>query len=197
LAALLPAPPVLLITDRHLAARPLEETVAAALAAGLRWLLLRDKDLAPAERRALARRLAALCRARDASLMISGDVALALEVGAAGAHLPRDGLCSEARARLGPDALIGLSAHDKAEALAAFRGGADYVTLSPVFASPSKPGYGPALGLARLAAIVGRLPGPVMGALLAAPDTGAGTVRLIRAVEPGQLHSGPAPAAAR
>jgi thiamine-phosphate pyrophosphorylase len=40
--------------------------------------------------------------------------------------------------------------------------GADYVTLSPIFASASKPGYGPALGLAGLAACVAACAGPVI-----------------------------------
>lgn len=52
-----------------------------------------------------------------------------------------------ARNRLGPHALVGVSAHGTAEIRAASEAGADYATLSPIFASASKPGYGPALGL--------------------------------------------------
>ena len=62
-----------------------------------------------------------------------------------------------ARRLLGPNGLVGLSAHSLADLRAAARAGADYATLSPIFASASKPGYGPALGLGvlREAAILG------------------------------------------
>ncbi|WP_232631628.1 thiamine phosphate synthase, partial [Methylobacterium sp. Leaf118] len=65
-----------------------------------------------------------------------------------------------ARGRLGPAGLIGVSAHGPAEAAVAAAAGADYATLSPIFPSASKPGYGPALGLGALEAIRG-LPIPV------------------------------------
>ena len=57
---------------------------------------------------------------------------------------------SDARRRLGGNALIGQSAHNAAEIEQAAAMGADYVTLSPIFATISKPGYGPALGYAML-----------------------------------------------
>src|SRR5262249_27456156 len=66
-----------------------------------------------------------------------------------------------ARARL-PGVLIGASAHCAEEAAALLLAGADYVTVSPVFLTASKPGYGPALGLDGLASIVARAPGPVV-----------------------------------
>jgi thiamine-phosphate pyrophosphorylase len=53
--------------------------------------------------------------------------------------------------RHGADVLIGISAHAEDDVAAAQTQGADYVTLSPIFATTSKPGYGPALGLAGLA----------------------------------------------
>ncbi|HEY2540814.1 MAG TPA: thiamine phosphate synthase, partial [Stellaceae bacterium] len=65
-----------------------------------------------------------------------------------------------ARARL-LRALIGVSAHSAADAAAQLRAGADYVTISPVFLTASKPGYGPALGLDGLAAAAAA-PGPVL-----------------------------------
>ena len=59
--------------------------------------------------------------------------------------------------------LIGCSAHDARELEAA--AGADYATLSPIFPSASKPGYGPALGVSRFAAVVAaaRLPVIALG----------------------------------
>ena len=156
----LPAPPVLVITDRKQAARPLEEIAEAAFAAGCRWLSLREKDLPPAERLALARRLLPLAEARGATLTVHDDLETAKHLH--GLHLPRHGDAAAARAALGPAALIGLSAHDCTEAEAAARAGADYVTLSPIFASAGKPGYGPALGLDGLSEIARALLVPVI-----------------------------------
>jgi thiamine-phosphate pyrophosphorylase len=141
---------LLLVTDRHQAAAPLEEVVAEALGAGVRWVWLRDRDLPAAERRALAQRLLALARRHGARLSIGGDVELAADVLADGMHVAAGAPVAPARARLGPHALIGASAHAEADIAAAAAAGADYVTLSPIFASASKPGYGPALGLAAL-----------------------------------------------
>jgi thiamine-phosphate pyrophosphorylase len=58
--------------------------------------------------------------------------------------------------------LIGVSAHTSAEAATLIAAGADYVTISPIFLTDSKPGYGPALGLAGLAATVAAAKGPVV-----------------------------------
>ena len=142
---------LLLVTDRHQAAVPLEEIVSEAVAAGARWVWLRDRDLPPAERRALAQRLLALMQAQGGFLSVGGDVALAAEIAADGVHLPAGTSVAAARARLGTRALIGVSAHGLAEIAAAAAAGANYVALSPIFATASKPGYGPALGMAALA----------------------------------------------
>jgi thiamine-phosphate pyrophosphorylase len=70
-------------------------------------------------------------------------------------------LIQEARRFLGPGAVVGVSAHDRNEVERAVALGADYVTLSPIFASRSKPGYGPTVGLEELAAIAKALPIPI------------------------------------
>lgn len=164
----LPAP-LLLITDRTQNPRPLVETVAAALEGGCRWMMLREKDLPPDELLALAREIAALTSAKGATLSINSDMAAAKAL-KAGLHLPSDGSALAARAALGPGALIGQSAHSLAEAEKALDTGADYVTLSPIFASASKPGYGPALGIEGLRKAAARLRIPIVA--LAGIDAG-------------------------
>ncbi len=201
----LPRPPVLLITDRHQARAPLEDVAAAAFAGGCRWLLVREKDLPRAERLELARALVSLAGPYGAVVQVGADPEIAKAAGAGGVHLPRGGDPAAARALLGPEALIGVSAHGLAEARRAARQGAGYVTLSPVFESPSKPGYGPALGLASFGRIAQALPIPalalggitadrapacldagaaglaVMGEVMRAADPGAKVARLLRA----------------
>ena len=158
----LPRPPLLIITDRHQSRLALPELAAAVFAGGGRWLLLRDKDMSQSERIALGRKIVEIAAPYGATVLMSGDLEAAFEAGAAGVQLPRDGDPAAARVRLGPDALIGLSAHDLGEATGAAAAGADYVTLSPVFASASKPGYGPALGLAGLAEVAAAVDRPVL-----------------------------------
>lgn len=158
----LPRPPILVISDRHQARRPLDQVAAAVFAAGGCWFLLRDKDLAPAVRRQMLERIVALARPYRATVLLAGDPALAHAAGAAGVHLPDGGDVAAARGIFGAAALIGYSAHDLAGAAAAARAGADYVTLSPIFPSAGKPGYGPAWGLAGLREAAARLPVPVV-----------------------------------
>jgi thiamine-phosphate pyrophosphorylase len=157
----LPGPPLLVISDRSQARRPLTEIAAACFAGGCRWFSLREKDLPAEERRALLAELVALGRRCAATVMAHDDLAAVVATGAGGVHLPGDGDPGVARRAL-PHGLIGASAHSPGEATALLAGGADYVTISPVFLTDSKPGYGPALGLAGLRAAVRAGSGPVV-----------------------------------
>src|SRR5687767_9025179 len=131
----LPTPPVLLITDRRQARRPLGEVVAAALDGGCRWVSVREKDLAPPEQVALARAVVRMGEPFAARVLLHGDPGLAAQAGCAGVHLPADGNVAVARTVLGPDAWVSISTHALEDAMAAAKGGADAITLSPIFAS--------------------------------------------------------------
>ena len=157
----LPSPPLLVISDRSQAQRPLLEIAVAAFAGGCRWFSLREKDLPPGERRALLAELVALGARHGAIVTVHDDIDAVAAAGAAGLHLPSGSDPAAARARL-PGRLIGASAHSAAEAASLIAAGADYVTVSPVFLTDSKPGYGPALGLDGLAAAVAATEGPVI-----------------------------------
>jgi thiamine-phosphate pyrophosphorylase len=137
--------PFLVITDRHLARQPLETIAAAVGRGGGRWLLFRDKDLAAPARRDLAIRLARIAAEHGVAFSVSADIEVAAAVGATGVHLQAASAVAPARERL-PDAIFGVSAHSLADVAAAAAAGADYVTLSPIFVTESKPGYGPPLG---------------------------------------------------
>jgi thiamine-phosphate pyrophosphorylase len=101
--------------------------------------------------------------------MAHDDLDAVAVTGAGGVHLPSGGDPRAVRVRL-PQGLIGVSAHTPGEAVALIAAGADYVTISPIFLTDSKPGYGPALGLAGLAAAVAATKGPVVA--LAGIDAG-------------------------
>lgn len=143
--------PLMVVTDRHGHPRPLHETVRAVLAGGGRWIWFRDRDLPDAERRVLGQTLADDVRAAGGVLTVGGDVDLALALGADGIHLPMSAL-NGIRKRVGPGRTIGASAHSLGDVAEAASAGADYVTLSPIFPTASKPGYGPSLGPEAIAA---------------------------------------------
>jgi thiamine-phosphate pyrophosphorylase len=204
---ILPNPPLLVISDRSQAQRPLEQIAEAAFAGGCRWFSLREKDLPAPERRDLLAALVALGHRFGATVTAHEDIAAVEAAGADGVHLPGGTSPKAARSRL-PGALVGASAHSAAEAAALLRAGADYVTVSPVFPTASKPGYGPVLGIDGLAGIVAATPGPVvalggitprnaslcraagaqgvavMGEIMRAADPRAAVESLIRALSP-------------
>jgi thiamine-phosphate pyrophosphorylase len=126
--------------------------VTAALAAGCRWVSLREKDLLAGEQIACAGKLLPLAHRFGARFTIHGDIAAATMVD--GVHLPESGDARAARERLGPGKLIGLSVHTPDQAKAADPSALDYLIAGPVFETASKPGYGPTLGAKGLAEFV-------------------------------------------
>jgi thiamine-phosphate pyrophosphorylase len=124
-------------TDRRLL-----DQVAQAIAGGARLVQYRDKTPDPQIRRRRATALTNLCRSAGVPLIVNDDLNLAAVVGAAGVHLGLDdGDCATARARLGADAIVGVSCYDRLElALVAERAGASYVAFGSFFPSSVKPG---------------------------------------------------------
>jgi thiamine-phosphate pyrophosphorylase len=173
LSTRLPDPPLLVITDRRGAAGNVEDIVAAAFRGGCRWVMLREKDLSTEALAGLAGRLLAAAAPYEATVSVNGDWRAAELAGAQGVHLQAGGPVKRARHRLGEGALIGVSAHSRAEIEEAEDAGADYVTLSPIFPTSSKPGYGPAFGEAGLREAASRASIPII-ALAGVTDANAG-----------------------
>lgn len=118
------------------------ERVRPALAAGPALLQYRNKAATAPLRREQARELLALCREAGVPLLINDDWRLAAELGADGAHLGGDdGSLAEARAALGPAAVLGASCYDElARAENAATAGASYLAFGAFFPSGTKPG---------------------------------------------------------
>ena len=193
----LPDPPLLLVTDRRQARRPLPEVVGLALAAGCRWVSVREKDLPEDEQIALVRTLLPMARRHGARLTLHGDAALAKICGADGVHLPAGSDPLAVRALLGPGKLIGVSIHTVTEAEAIDPDVVDYALAGPAFETPSKPGYGPEIGRKGLGEIAraSRVPVLAIGGLnaaraaevLAAGPVGIAVMGgIMRAADPGQ-----------
>lgn len=135
----------------------LPEAMAAAIRGGATFVQLREKHASTDEIRALARAIMPICHAAGVPFVIDDEVELALEVGADGVHVGQsDMACAAARAALGPDKIVGVSAQTVDEALAAQAAGADYLGVGALYPTPTKPDavdvtFG---GLARICAAV-------------------------------------------
>jgi thiamine-phosphate pyrophosphorylase len=118
------------------------DAVEAALAGGSVMVQYRNKTAAAAKRRTQAAALALRCKVYGVPLIVNDDAALALDVGADGAHLgAADGDIASARRALGPGRLLGASCYDRIESAAlALAAGASYLAFGSFFASSTKPG---------------------------------------------------------
>jgi thiamine-phosphate pyrophosphorylase len=143
-------PRLLVLTDRSQATVPLRDAVAAAVDGGARAVVLREKDLPDDERDRLADQLRALLDPVGGLLIRAGAGG---SRGAPAVHLAARDPLPHSR-----PALVGRSCHSLREVTEARAEGCDYVMISPVFATTSKPGYGPALGLEGLAALIPAAP---------------------------------------
>ena len=167
---------VVVLTDRRLTRRSLVEVIAAARPD---WVILRERDLPAGERRALADGLRAVLP--DGRLIVAGPDPL----GGKAVHLA-------ARDPFVPAALVGRSCHGVPRL-----SGEDYVTLSPIFPTATKPGYGPALGAEHAHRMAGGVPwlalGGIDSAQRAAECVAAGAAgvavlgAVMRADDPGQM----------
>ncbi len=182
---------VYLITDRRQTrGRPLVDTIAAALAGGVRAVQLRERDLTTRELLALAQSLRTLTATYHAALLINDRVDVAIACEADGVHLPADSFAvSDARDLLGARCLIGVSTHDPGEIAAAGKAGADFAVFGPVFETPSKRAYGPPVGLSALgrATASARIPVLAIGGLSServheVAARGAAGIAVIRAI---------------
>lgn len=156
-----------LVTDRSLAlGRATVNIVAAAVRGGVTCVQLREKHCSTREfieeARAVKTVLAQM--ERHIPLIINDRLDVALAVEADGVHLGQTDMClADARRLAGTTMAIGISAESVDDALQAERDGADYVGISPVFATPTKTDTAQPLGLAGIRAIRAAVSLPLVG----------------------------------
>jgi thiamine-phosphate pyrophosphorylase len=153
-----------LVTDRHQArGRDLVLVVEECLAAGLRAVQLREKDVGAAELTRLARALRGPTAARHALLIVNDRVDVALAAGADGVQRTSTSLSiDDIRAVADKRLLVGASTHSLEEARAAEEAGADWVIFGPVYDTPSKRRYGAPQGLVALERVTQAVGVPVI-----------------------------------
>lgn len=137
-----------------------EPLLRAALRGGVDVVQLRDKSLPRREVERSAQTFRRLCDVHSALFILNDDPDLARSCGADGVHVGQDDMpVAEARAILGPDAIIGLSTHSIEQIEAAGEQPTDYISVGPIWETPTKEGR-PAVGLELIAAAAERAAHP-------------------------------------
>ncbi|MHB9131943.1 MAG: thiamine phosphate synthase [Armatimonadota bacterium] len=161
-----------LITDRtRTGGRPLATALQAAAHAGIKAVQIREKDLTPRELFALAIEVRDALKSLGTRVLINdrADIACAAEL--AGVHLTTTSLSPKsARCCLRAGSLVGVSCHTLVEARFAEEFGADFITFSPVFFTPSKAAYGEPRGLEALREVCAAVRLPVFALGGITPD---------------------------
>ena len=154
-----------LVTDRSLArGRSTLEIVRAAVDGGATMVQLREKDCSTREFIEQALAIKDFLKDRVVPLIINDRVDVAQAVEADGVHLGQTDMpLGTAKKILGDTMIIGISAESLQDAVEAEKGGADYLGVSPIYATPTKTDTAPPLGLAGLRKIRRAVGVPLVG----------------------------------
>ncbi len=139
------------------------ETARLAVAGGATMVQLRDKHGGTARMVETGLALKDVLRGTGALLVINDDVEAALAIGADGLHIGQDDMGSAAaRAKIGPNMILGLSVETEALAAAIDPAIVDYAGIGPVFATPTKSDHKQPIGFDGLANLVKVAPVPTV-----------------------------------
>lgn len=167
-----------LVTDRVLSrGRSTRDIVESAIRGGVTCVQLREKAATTREFIRVAQEIRGLLASRRIPLIINDRLDVALAVKADGVHLGQKDMPIEmARPLSGQQMIIGISVESVEDAVAAEKGGADYLGVSPVFGTPTKTDTAPALGLEGLAAIRRHVKLPLVAIGGLNPDNAAAVI---------------------
>lgn len=151
------------ITNRHLCKpKSLRTVITEVLDIGVKAIQLREKELDDVGLYQLADPIAALCGLYNARLFINTNIKVAVDVGAAGVHLPdNDVSIEEAKGMSSVNLLFGCSIHDVDSAKKREKEGADFITYSPIYPTSKKLGLGQVVGVENLKKLVDQVALPV------------------------------------
>lgn len=188
-------PSLYLVTDRTMCARlGIDRVVAAAIAGGVTMVQLRDDATPAAELVAIAKRLKHLLGPLGVPLIVNNRLPVAHAAHADGIHVGQtDASPAEARARLGPKALLGLSITAPDQLATVDEAAVDYLGVGPIFATATKADATPAMGLEGLAlcrarsklpiVAIGGIDGRNVGEVISAGADGVAVVSALCAAE--------------
>ena len=153
-----------IITDENVGFRKTHAEIAKlAIAGGADAIQLRDKSCSSRELLRIGRTVREITHRNSTLLIVNDRLDVALACGADGVHLGQSDMRTDVARQLAPPGfLIGVSVRNVDEACRAELEGADYVALSPIFSSVSKPDAGPGHGLEMLREIQRNVSVPVI-----------------------------------
>ncbi len=150
------------ITDSSLSKNGSINNVKAAVSAGCRIIQYREKNKCTKDMLEEAKKIKEMCKSK-AVFLVNDRVDIALAVDADGVHLGKEDMpYAAAREMLGPDKIIGLTVHNASEAAEAQGIGADYVGLSPIFATSTKKDAGKPCGTAMIGKVKAKIKIPIV-----------------------------------
>ena len=154
-----------LVTDRALSlGRSNLEVIQSAVEGGVTLVQLREKEATTREFYEEGLKIGAYLKARDIPLIINDRIDLALALDAAGVHLGQEDMPIDvARKLLGPRKIIGASVFTLEEAKIAESLGADYLGLSPIFVTETKPELVRQIGIEGIPLLKAAVQIPVVG----------------------------------
>ncbi len=178
-----------LCCDAHPHGEDPEPLLRAALNGGVDIVQLREKSLPRREVELAALTFRRLCDTYSALFVVNDDPDLARACNADGVHVGQDDMpASEARAALGPDAIVGLSTHSEEQLAATAGAPVDYVSVGPIWETPTKEGR-PAVGLDLIRHAAASAPHPFFaiggidaGNAAEVVDAGARRICVVRAI---------------
>jgi thiamine-phosphate diphosphorylase len=157
------------ITDTRLAMASHVDQVEQLCKGGARFIQLREKQLPPREFLREAEAALAIARRAGAKLVINDRADIALALHADGVHIGQDDIPPEAaRKLLGPEAIVGYSTHNLAEARLAAQLPVSYIAIGPIFSTATKANPEPVVGLdglRRAREVVGEIPLVAIGGI--------------------------------
>ena len=181
-----------LITDRKLFTTEclFYMAVEDALKGGIKVIQLREKDLSTRKLLEMAQWMRDITKEYGAKLFINDRVDIALSVEADGVHLGQNSIPVYAVRKISEEKLlIGVSTHGIDEAIEAEKGGADFITLGPIYETPSKLKYGNPIGIDTLRKVKSKISIPVLAIggikldkVLEVMEAGADGIALISAI---------------
>lgn len=151
------------VTNRNLCEpKSIVSVVSEILDAGVKAIQLREKDLNDTDLLSIALPISRLCKNYEAHLFINSNVQIAIDVGAAGLHLPDNNVSvQEVRENAQNELMVACSTHSILTAKKRETEGADFITYSPIYRTKSKPAYSVAVGVENLEKLVHRVNIPV------------------------------------
>ncbi len=141
----------------------LYQLIGQAVASGVDFVQIREKDLATRDLLSLVERAVEIARGTATRILVNDRLDIALSAGADGVHLGGQSIpSSRVRAVVTREFHVGISCHSLDEALEAEATGVDYILLGHIFDTPSKREYGSPLGLEKLREVASSVRTPVL-----------------------------------